>query len=103
MNDDIVVDPGICSGKPVIRGSRIMVKNILGMVAGGYTVKDRLKAYPELSRKSIQSALEYAAMAVDEQQVVPQCASGRGFFLTPFKKLAILACHRQNTCILAPG
>ena len=70
MNDDIVVDPGICSGKPVIRGSRIMVKNILGMVAGGYTVKDILEAYPELSRKSIQSALEYAAMVVDEQQVV---------------------------------
>jgi uncharacterized protein (DUF433 family) len=70
MNDYIVVDPEICSGKPFIRGSRIMVKNILGMVAGGYTVEDILKAYPELSQESIQSALEYAAMVVDEQQVV---------------------------------
>jgi len=70
MNDYIVVDPEICSGKPVIRGSRIMVKNILGMVAGGYTVEDILQAYPELSQESVQSALEYAAMVVDEQQVV---------------------------------
>lgn len=41
MNDWIVVDPKICSGKPTIRGTRIMVKNILGMVAGGYTL-DRI-------------------------------------------------------------
>lgn len=70
MNDFIVVDPDICSGKPVIRGSRIMVKNILGMVAGGYTVEDIMNAYPELDRESIESALAYAAMVVDEQQVV---------------------------------
>jgi len=70
MNDYIVVDPEICSGKPVIRGSRIMVKNILGMVAGGCTIEDIREAYPELSPESIQSALEYAAMVVDEQQVV---------------------------------
>ena len=70
MDDYIVVDPEICSGKPIIRGSRIMVKNILGMVAGGYTIQGIQEAYPELSRESIQSALEYAAMVVDEQQVV---------------------------------
>lgn len=34
----IAVDPLICSGKPHIRGTRIMVKNILGMVAGGYNI-----------------------------------------------------------------
>lgn len=41
MNERIVTDPNICSGKPVIRGTRIMVRNILGLVAGGYTV-DRI-------------------------------------------------------------
>jgi uncharacterized protein (DUF433 family) len=39
--DRIEVNPAICSGKPVIRGTRIMVSNILGMVAGGYSV-DRI-------------------------------------------------------------
>jgi len=70
MNDYIVVDPKGCSGKPVIRGSRIMVKNILGMVAGGYTVEDIPNACPELSQEFIQSALEYAAKFIDERQVV---------------------------------
>lgn len=44
MNELIVVDPKICSGKPVIRGTRIMVKNILGMVAGGDTLDQILFA-----------------------------------------------------------
>jgi uncharacterized protein (DUF433 family) len=49
MNYYIQVDHQICGGKPVIRGTRIMVKNILGMVAGGYTIDQIVKAYPELT------------------------------------------------------
>lgn len=70
MADIIVCDPNICSGKPVIRGTRIMVKNILGMVAGGYTVKRILKAYPGLTKEKIEAALEYAAAVLDEKQVL---------------------------------
>ncbi|HQO33507.1 MAG TPA: DUF433 domain-containing protein, partial [bacterium] len=47
MDQWIDVNPSVCSGKPTIRGTRIMVKNILGMVAGGYTVRQVLDAYPE--------------------------------------------------------
>jgi uncharacterized protein (DUF433 family) len=64
------VDAAICGGKPVIRGTRIMVKNILGMVAGGETVEGILKAYPELVTDDVKAALEYAAEVVDEEQVV---------------------------------
>jgi uncharacterized protein (DUF433 family) len=70
MNGFIVVDPKICSGKPVVRGTRIMVKNILGMVAGGYTVDRIIEAYPELTREMVQAALEYAASVIDEEQVI---------------------------------
>ena len=66
----IEVNPEICSGKPVIRGTRIMVRNILGMIAGGYTVDRVLEAYPDLSRDDVIEALEYAAWVVDEEQVV---------------------------------
>ena len=66
----IEVNPDICSGKPVIRGTRIMVRNILGMIAGGYTVDRVLEAYPDLDRDDVISALEYAAWVVDEEQVV---------------------------------
>lgn len=70
MNEFINVDPKICGGKPVIRGTRIMVKNILGMMAGGYTVDRIVEAYPELTSEAIQAALEYAAVVIDEEQVV---------------------------------
>jgi uncharacterized protein (DUF433 family) len=72
MTEFIVVDPKICSGNPVIRGTRIMVKNILGMVAGGYTLDQILTAYPELTREMVQAALEYAASVIDEEQVIGQ-------------------------------
>lgn len=62
----IVRDPNICNGKPVIRGTRIMVRNILGMVAGGYTLERILEAYPELTPEDVRAALEYAAEAVDQ-------------------------------------
>ncbi len=70
MNQWIVSDPNICSGKPTIRGTRIMVRNILGMMAGGYTVERILQAYPELTQEMILAALEYAAQVIDEEQVV---------------------------------
>ena len=70
--DRIEVNPAICSGKPVIRGTRIMVRNILGMVAGGYTVERILAEYRDLRHEDVVGALEYAAKVVDEEQVVPR-------------------------------
>ena len=66
----IEVNPAICSGKPVIRGTRIMVSNILGMVAGGYSIDKILASYPELAREDVNAALEYAARVIDEDQVI---------------------------------
>jgi uncharacterized protein (DUF433 family) len=60
MESRITVDPNICSGKPCIKGTRIMVKNILGMLAGGCTSGRILEAYPELVREDIAAALEYS-------------------------------------------
>ena len=66
----IEINPAICSGKPVIRGTRIMVRNILGMVAGGYSLDKILESYPELKREDVSVALAYAAQVVDEDQVI---------------------------------
>ncbi len=66
----IEVNSAICSGKPVIRGTRIIVRNILGMVAGGYSLEQILAGYPDLSRDDVVAALEYAARVVDEDQVI---------------------------------
>lgn len=69
VNDRILIDPNVCSGKPVIRGTRIMVKNILGMVAGGYSRERILEAYPELTAEDVSAALQYAADVVAEEQI----------------------------------
>ena len=69
MHERIVTDPLICSGKPVVRGTRIMVRNILGLVAGGYTVDRILLTYPELTKEDVSAALEYAAHLVGEEQI----------------------------------
>lgn len=72
MDERIAVDPNICSGKPTIRGTRIMVTNILGMVAGGYTRAQILAAYPEITLDDVTAALEYASHVVDEEKVIPR-------------------------------
>jgi uncharacterized protein (DUF433 family) len=72
IRDRIEVSPAICGGKPVIRGTRIMVRNILGMVAGEYDLPRILASYPGLSEADVVAALEYAARVVDEEQVIPR-------------------------------
>ena len=69
MNELIEINHLICGGKPVIRGTRIMVKNILGMIAGGYTIEKIVEAYPELTMDNICGVLQYAGDVIDEEQV----------------------------------
>ena len=70
--DRIEVNPAVCSGKPVIRGTRIMIRNILGMIAGGYNMERILASYPDLTEEDVRAALEYAARVVDEEQIIPR-------------------------------
>lgn len=66
----IEVNPNICGGKPVIRGTRIMVRNILGLIAGGYDMERILQTYPEISEEDVRAVLEYAASVIDEEKVI---------------------------------
>ena len=60
--DYITVDPNICHGKPCFRGTRIMVYLVLGMLAAGEKPEHIIKdAYPQLTQKHIQAALQFAA------------------------------------------
>lgn len=66
----ISVNRDICSGKPCIKGTRIMVKNILGMLAGGYTIEKILELYPELTKEDIVAAIDYVTQVIDEEKVI---------------------------------
>jgi uncharacterized protein (DUF433 family) len=68
----ISINPAVCSGKPVIRGTRILVTNILSMLGAGYDFERVQEAYPELTREDITAALEYASAVIDEEKVYPR-------------------------------
>jgi len=59
--DRIIIEPGKCGGRPCIRGLRIRVSDILGMLAAGASEQEILKDYPYLETEDINAALEYAA------------------------------------------
>ncbi len=61
----ITVEPGKCGGRPCIRGMRIRVTDILGMLAGGASHAEILKDFPYLEADDIKAALAYAARQAD--------------------------------------
>jgi uncharacterized protein (DUF433 family) len=63
------VDPDKMGGAPTIRGLRIPVATVVGMVADGMSEEEILKAYPDLEREDIREALRYAAEAVREREI----------------------------------
>lgn len=65
----ITVNPDQMSGVPCIRGLRIPVATVIGMVAEGMSQKEILKAYPDLESEDIQKALHFAADAVREREL----------------------------------
>lgn len=65
----ITVDPKQMGGVPCIRGLRIPVATVVGMVADGMTEEEILAAYPDLEREDIREALRYAAEAVREREL----------------------------------
>jgi len=60
MNERIQIDPAICHGKPVIRGTRVPVSIILGSLAGGMTYDDVRREY-DVSVEDIRAAMAWAA------------------------------------------
>jgi uncharacterized protein (DUF433 family) len=63
----IAIDPKVCHGQACIKGTRIPVYQILGMLANGDTIEDLLKEYPSLTREDILACLDYAALLAEEQ------------------------------------
>ncbi len=59
--DRITFDPTVMGGKPCIRGQRVTVAMVLGLLAAGRSREEILKAYPYLEAEDIHACLEYAA------------------------------------------
>ncbi len=70
----ITADTEICHGKPTIRGSRIMVKTILELLASGMTNQEILEDYPTLESEDIGACLTFATRLVDFRSIKLQAA-----------------------------
>lgn len=62
----ITFDPKVMGGKPCIRGLRVTVGTIVGLIAAGKSHHEILKAYPYLEEQDLREALSYAAWRVEE-------------------------------------
>jgi len=65
----ITFNPEVMGGKPCIRGMRVTVGTIVGLVASGKTVDEVLSDYPYLEREDVLQALSYAAWRAEEREV----------------------------------
>lgn len=64
-----MVDPDVCAGKPRVRGTRIWVGLVLGMLAHGASVEALLEEYPQLDAADVSACLAYGAMLANERPV----------------------------------
>ncbi len=65
----ITIDPAVMGGKPCIRGLRVTVGTLVGLVATGHSEKEILKAYPYLEPDDLREALAFAAWRAEEMEV----------------------------------
>ena len=61
----ITIDPEICSGKPIVRGTRITVRDVQEYMAGGMTSEEILEDFPQLKREDIRAVFAFAAQRED--------------------------------------
>lgn len=71
----IVLDPDVMVGKPVVRGTRITVELVIGLLAQGWTEQEILAAFPHLTREDVRACLAYAQDLVSSEKVFPIAAA----------------------------
>lgn len=67
--DRITIDPEICHGKPIIRGMRYPVENMLELMASGMTIDELLRDYPDLEREDFLACIQYATKLVQSKRI----------------------------------
>jgi uncharacterized protein (DUF433 family) len=72
LMERITVNPKIFGGKPIVRGHRLAVEHVLGMLAAGDSVETLLEGYPWLENDDIRACLSYARRVVGHERVEPR-------------------------------
>ena len=74
MTQRIVLDPAVLAGKPVIRGTRLSVEFVIGLLADGWSEAEILRNYPGLTRDDIAACLGYARDVLRSEKIYPSGA-----------------------------
>jgi uncharacterized protein (DUF433 family) len=69
--DRILIDSDVLAGKPVVRGTRLAVDFVIGLLGQGWADDDLLANYPGLTREDIAACLQYAADVLNAEKVYP--------------------------------
>jgi uncharacterized protein (DUF433 family) len=69
--DRITIDPAVLVGKPVIKGTRLAVEFIVGLLAEGWSEGEILRNYPGITRDDIRACLAYAQDRLKDERVYP--------------------------------
>ena len=69
--DRIIVDPKILVGKPVIKGTRLAVEFVVGLLAQNWSEAEILRNYPGVTREDITACLQYAASLLKAEKIYP--------------------------------
>ncbi|MBI4704336.1 MAG: DUF433 domain-containing protein [Deltaproteobacteria bacterium] len=72
--DRITVDPAILTGKPVVRGTRLAVEFVVGLLADGWNEAEILRNYPGITRQDVLACLAYAHERLKGERVYPLSA-----------------------------
>jgi uncharacterized protein (DUF433 family) len=67
----IAIDPNVLVGKPVVKGTRVAVEFVVGLLAQGWTEDEVLRNYPRLGREDIRACLQYASAVLQAEKVYP--------------------------------
>lgn len=70
-HDRIVRDPAICGGQPVLRGTRVLVRVILGYLAHGESTAVILREFPSLTEDDVRAVIAFAAASASEDLPAP--------------------------------
>jgi uncharacterized protein (DUF433 family) len=71
----IALDPAVLAGKPVIRGTRLSVEFIVGLMADGWAEADILANYPGITHEDILACLAYARDTLSSEKVYPSAVA----------------------------
>ena len=67
----IIIDPNVMVGKPIVKGTRLTVEHILGLLMEGISIDEILQDYPNLQREDIFACIAFAKQALQDSTFVP--------------------------------